>query len=241
MNMDCQSIQQRLHAYADGELDVLQSAEIDAHLAGCPECARSLEAIDQIKIAVANPALYFKAPQPLRERIQSTTSPAKKQAFPWRVLALAACVLLAVSLSLPWILPTHRFLADEIVASHIRSLQANHLFDVESTDQHTVKPWFDGKLDFAPPVRDLAGDGFPLIGGRLDYLDGRPVAALVYRRAKHVINVFIWPGAGGATVTERQGYNLVQFALGDMSCWAVSDLNAAELSHFVQLLQTPPP
>ena len=131
--------------------------------------------------------------------------------------------------------------AREVLTSHLRSLMPGHLMDVASTDQHTVKPWFDGRIDFSPPVNDFAADGFRLIGGRLDYLDRRPVAALVYQRRKHIVNVFVWPAAGGSQSvvesTAHDGYNLLHWRRGGMNYWMASDLNAQEMGAFAALLR----
>ena len=130
-------------------------------------------------------------------------------------------------------------LAGQVLDSHIRSLMASHLADVVSTDQHTVKPWFNGKLDFSPPVIDFAAQGFPLIGGRLDYLDGRSAAALVYRRRKHIINLFVWPEQGrvGTESMTRRGYHLIHWTKDGMTYWAVSDVSGSDLSQFARLSQ----
>jgi anti-sigma factor RsiW len=140
--------------------------------------------------------------------------------------------------------PSQESLIDQVIAGHIRALQPGHLEDVVSTDQHTVKPWFDGRLDFAPPVKDLAADGFPLKGGRLDYLDGRPVAALVYQRDKHVIDLFVWPASGAVALpagdTAIAGYNAVHWATGGMNFWAVSDVERGQLTDFAALWRKAP-
>jgi anti-sigma factor (TIGR02949 family) len=157
---------------------------------------------------------------------------------------LALCTVVAWQL-LPGLHgPTNdQQLAAEVFTSHVRSLEANHLMDIVSTDQHTVKPWFDGKLDFSPPVEELASDGFPLIGGRLDYLEGHQVAALIYQRRKHIINVYVWPEAAAAvassakTLEPRQGYNMIRWAGGGFQFWAISDVSAADLAELARLLE----
>ena len=161
----------------------------------------------------------------------------------WReALAFGGGAAAAAAIALLLVLPQGGGeIAQDVASAHIRALQPGHLMDVISTDQHTVKPWFDGRLDFAPPVKDLAAQGFPLIGGRLDYLDGHPAAALIYRRAKHLIDLYAWPAQGGATGTPtaprigaRNGYNLVHWRQDGMQLWAVSDVEAAQLLAFVR-------
>jgi mycothiol system anti-sigma-R factor len=164
----------------------------------------------------------------------------------WEWLALAAAIVVAAivgSSLLPRVRTPNadQFLATQLIASHVRSLMANHLMDVASSDQHTVKPWLDAKLDFAAPVVDLSGEGFPLIGGRLDYLDNHSVAALVYQRRKHFINLFVWPttpgDSKGQTMVEREGYHLLHWNDGDFTYWAVSDVNVSDLQNFKQLFE----
>jgi mycothiol system anti-sigma-R factor len=170
--------------------------------------------------------------------------------IPWNWLALAAAIALAAIIAASFLPPlrpptSDQFLATQLIASHVRSLMADHLTDVASSDQHTVKPWLDTKLDFAPPVVDLSNEGFPLIGGRLDYLDNRPVAALVYGRRKHFINLFVWPAASNEskapkTIT-REGYQLLHWADPDFNYWAVSDVNVNDLQTFKQQFETRTP
>ena len=168
----------------------------------------------------------------------------------WNWLALAAAIIFAAIIALTFVPRLQRpeadqLLATQLIASHVRSLMANHLTDVASSDQHTVKPWLDAKLDFAPPVVDLASEGFPLVGGRLDYLDNRPVAALVYQRRKHFINLFVWPGETGAArptmAMSHEGYQLLHWADSDFNYWAVSDVNVNDLQLFKQQFETRTP
>jgi anti-sigma factor (TIGR02949 family) len=250
----CSDNQNLLHAYFDGELDLAHSIEFENHLKSCPECSSDFDAQQAMRKSLRAANLYERAPDSLRAKIRAQlprempaqpVSTQRRSLIEW--LAVAAAIFIAIALGarmIPDIVGSRQqtnLLAEQIVASHIRSLQPGHLFDVQSTDQHTVKPWFDGKLDFAPPVTDLASQGFPLIGGRLDYLDHRDVAALVYQRQKHFINVFIWPGDPKALkVPEAQairGYNVIFWQRSGMNFCAVSDLNAAELEQFAQLLQ----
>ena len=256
--MRCESTQRYVPGYLDGELDLVHTIEMETHLKSCPACAQELESQQELRGVLQRSSLAYAAPAALRERIQSSLrassgAEVEKTKFKWpslNFLQLAGAFALLALISISGWQMTARLrapssdqrIAAEVFASHVRSLEANHLMDVVSTDQHTVKPWFDGKLDFSPPVEDLASDGFPLVGGRLDYLEGREVAALVYQRRKHFINVFVWPNPAGTnstqTVESQQGYNMMRWSRGGFEFWAVSDVAAPDLSGFVRLLET---
>ena len=248
--MSCQHARILIHGYIDGELDLVRSLELERHLRGCRDCAQAHAAQLALHAAISGGSLAYAAPTQLRQRVHASLRQAgRASAAPrmpsWRWVSLAAALLIvaivAGALAYTFRAPSaDERVAQEVLDSHVRSLMANHLTDVASTDQHTVKPWFDGKLDFSPAVVDLKGQGFPLIGGRLDYIDSRPVAALVYQRRLHVINLFIWPSAAPAAAPRdmiQQGYQLLYWRQGAMTYWAVSDVSADDLHAFVQLYQ----
>lgn len=249
--MNCDQVQRLLHGYVDGELDVVNALEIEAHLHDCPDCAREYRELAAMQSVLKNPALFHPAPPGLQKRVTASVRKPSPKAASWTRLPwgwVTAAVLLAVMAAF-WaggagpnrLVPGRGdALAQEVLTAHVRSLQVDHLTDVASSDQHTVKPWFDGKLDFSPTVVDLATEGYPLAGGRLDYLDGHPVAALVYGRYKHVINLFVWPAAGPAqapVASTQNGYNQVHWVQSGMAYWAISDVNREDLSGFVELVQ----
>ena len=241
-----------IEAYMDEELDPGLSAPVEEHLSGCQTCSEAYSHFREQRENIRSAAPYYTVPAQLERSIrdalrQAAANEGKPAAgnLPWRWLAIAATVLLAISVS--WNLrPSPRrtaesdLIAQNVLSDHIRSLIGTHLLDVPSSDQHTVKPWFNGKLDFSPEVKDFASQGFPLIGGRLDYLMGRPVAALVYGRRQHVINVFTWPADSSAIAENqfsRNGYNAIHWAHGSMTFWAVSDIAPAELTQFKNLYE----
>ena len=243
--MNCDQAKPLLQAYADGELDAARILELESHLRACSACARATENLRSLKGALKQDTLYFAAPAELRRQIKNDLRaqfgerPGFRSWFTATTATLAVACL-ALLLMLAETRPsTQQRIEQEVVSSHVRSLMANHVYDVASSDQHTVKPWFDGKLDFAPPVKDLVE--FPLAGGRLDYIGDRAVAALVFQRHKHVINLFIWPAketdALPTVLKPVNGYNVVHWTTGGMTFWAVSDLNAQELAGFAQAFE----
>jgi anti-sigma factor RsiW len=250
--VNCHEVHNLIDGYIDDELDLVSNLDIEQHLQTCPECGRLYRNRQTLQTLVHTSPLSHKAPAHLEKRIRSSLRQASQPGFPRRktafaLLGVAAVLLIALVTTLSIIRNVSAPSADEsltqaVLDSHIRSLMVNHLVDVRSTDEHTVKPWFDGKLDYSPVVIDLAQQGYPLVGGRLDYLDNRPVAALIYQHETHVINLFTWPAASASadspvTTVTRQGYHMMTWTKSGMVYWAVSDIEESKLQTFVQLLQ----
>jgi len=248
--MNCDRAHPLIDAYTTDELDLAAALDVEQHLKECPACTRELESLHALRSTLASPSLRYAAPPDLRRRVSVNPSSSDARQNPppaFRINRFALAAAIGLLLLLPWLTfywnasrSSASRLADEITASHIRSLMTDHLLDVPSTDQHTVKPWFNGKLDFSPTVIDLTAEGFPLIGGRLDFIDNRPVAAIVYQRHKHLINLFTWPtrsGDSAPTLSQHNGYNLLIWNQSGMTRCAVSDLNPLELGQFAELLR----
>jgi anti-sigma factor RsiW len=253
--MNCQECHDFIDPYIDNELDVAAAILVRQHLRDCSQCQPLLESRKALRALLNNPQLQFEVPDSLRRKIQSAlptaTSSAKHQSgrrsfIPWFSVPLALAAAFTVVLGLVFLnqggmLDRSRgnALVEEVVSGHVRSLLATHLLDVPSSDQHTVKPWFDGKLKFSPPVLDFTDRGFRLIGGRLDYINGREVAALVYQRNKHIINLFISPSESDRTEAvqsfAKDGYNVLHWDRDGFEFWAVSDVNAGDLRAFADL------
>jgi anti-sigma factor RsiW len=233
-----------LHALVDGELDAGNALEVEGHAESCAGCAAEITRLRALRTALTAEGVSYRAPAHVADRaerlfetdvIAATPPPYKPQPRRrrWESGLLAGALAAGlVGLAIVNTMPTS--ISADLVDSHIRSLQAQHLVDVETSDRHVVRPWFNGKVDFAPPVIELAEQGFPLVGGRLDYIKGRQTAALVYRRRAHTINLFIWPGqVASAPMTERrEGYTLVRWGRGGLVFWAVSDIDPADLESF---------
>ncbi len=251
----CRDKRLLLHGLLDGELDAAHSLKCEAHLRECAGCAAEFARLRALWAQLRAPGVSFQAPPALRARIEAAAMTARarmgirgrKKA--WKSLAPKAALgrqrgvswgwaasVTALAAALALILFVHfprTGIADELVADHVRSLLAGHLVDVAASDQHVIRPWFTGKVDFSPPVFELTQQGFPLVGGRLDYMPGRVVTAVVYRRGQHIINVFAWPAgtraAAPTTTTKRDGYNVLGWSQSGLRFCAVSDVTAAEL------------
>ena len=249
--MTCDYSRTTVHGYIDGELDAVRASEFERHIEGCKECQLALEQMESLRSRLRESDLYERAPTGLEGRIRKqlslSTDATPERVTLWRRWFVAPAFALAVVVAVFWLalslVQPHTRSAQitaELVDAHVRSLQPGHLTDVISTDQHTVKPWFDGRVDFIPPVADYADKGFVLTGGRLDVVDGHSVAVLVYARAKHVVNVFVWPTRTAPPVSDssgsRQGYNWILWHSGDMTLCIVSDAAPASLAQLKDLI-----
>jgi len=258
--MNCEDSRTYLPAYLDDELEVAENLRMQRHLGDCADCRLAQEEQLALRSALRDRDLYARPSVDFSKRIEAAVRRAAKEearslrpswfesfrlgSFRW-VPAAAALVIvttIGVSLVMNRVWSSHeQVIASTVLTGHIRSLQPGHLIDVPSSDRHTVKPWFQGKLDFAPPVPDLSELGWTLIGGRLDYVDGRPVAVLVYQRRMHNINVFLWPNHGSADDTIRQedaqGYQILHWNGAETTYWVVSDLSKAELLELARALR----
>ncbi len=256
--MKCEDIERLAEAYADGELALESTLALEEHVTGCEPCTARLDRIRAVTDAL-RAAPYFRAPEALAARVRTTVAAAVVVASAshlqrhtirprhrrWRSWLLSAASLAVASVTLVAVLHERAAVVDDVtteavIEGHVRSLMAGHLMDVASTDRHTVKPWFAGRVDFSPTVVDLVSDGFPLVGGRLDYIEHHAAAVLVYKRREHAINVFVWPHASGSashrTRSDARGYHVISWTRGGVAVWIVSDLAPVELDDFARKL-----
>ena len=254
--MDCMSIRGQMHPYLDQELDLPNVVAIDRHLASCLECSAMFAQLSALQSGLRRHAVRHSAPAALAERIRAgvaagaagarmQTAVRVKRA-PWFQHWFQLGAAVAAATVMTWAATTlyyasaqdEQLVAEQVFAAHARSVLTDRLFDVASSDQHTVKPWLSSKLDFSPPVADLAGAGFALVGGRVDYVNSRPVATLVYRHRQHWIDLFVWPdaktGRASPEALARNGYNVLRWTDAGMTFWAISDVNAEDLKTFAE-------
>ena len=246
-DLDCDACLRWIHAYLDNELDAVNAARVQAHLEHCASCRAEYATMEALRESVRRHVPYHAAPVALRTRVISQSRPRMAASiFPtasgwlaWLAPAFST-VALVIATTLYLAAPSAQDrLADDLISGHVRSLLEQHLTDVASSDRHTVKPWFTGKLDFSPPVYDFAQEGYPLLGGRLDYIGHRTVPALVYRHGRHIINLFIMPTAEADSdphISSRRGFNLVSWRRDHLAFEAISDLNPEELEGFCRLM-----
>jgi len=240
--MTCDEAEILLQALIDGELDAGHARDVENHVESCPRCAAMLKDYREMSLAMADPGARYTAPAALRARIEASLPqprPMQSRRSVLRGFAMGSAVSALAATGLFAVVLRHddmERIQSEVVSAHLRSLQAGHLTDVISTDQHTVKPWFNGRLDVSPPVIDLTSQGFTLIGGRLDYVDARALGAVVYRRRQHIINLFVTQTASTdhrpARIETIQGFNIRHWSDRGLNYWAVSDLAKDELADF---------
>jgi anti-sigma factor (TIGR02949 family) len=251
--MQCNDCREALNAYIDGELLPERGESVRDHLASCVDCKREYDALMAVSASIKESLVQYAAPAQLEDRIRKAVaaddfggdrSP-RRITRRWPQLAAAGILIALASSGLTYAIASRSSgtttVADQVVASHIRSLMPGHLTDVASSNLHNVKPWFAGRIDISPVVPSLDTAGFPLVGGRLDYVDGRPVAALVYMRRQHVINVYSWPTAAPSTTARRladsHGYHVINWRNAGAELWAISDVDPQELERFVRLFK----
>ncbi|GCE21685.1 anti-sigma factor family protein [Dictyobacter kobayashii] len=253
--MNCTEAQRLLHAYIDNELDVAHTLEVERHLETCAVCLENYQEYQALRDAMRDDALYFTAPAKLQKSVQAalrerSRTPLLARATSWRGpgVAAAACLIavaLAVLLTGLWRTTSTvppggagAGIQQQVFNNHMRSLMADHLVDIRSSNPDVIKPWFKGKLDYSPYIYNLAPAGYSLVGGRLDYLDNRAVAAIVYKYQGHIVNFFLWPSQQNSapiTISSAQGYHLANWEEEKMNCWAISDLKQSELQRFATL------
>jgi mycothiol system anti-sigma-R factor len=241
--MECEEVRPRLDAYLDGEVAEAERALLRQHVTGCAECGPEATALERLRDAIRQAVPVYRAPDALRRRLRSTlhqeaaSAPTASRTPGWLAYAASIMIAVAVGSGGTVMLTGERqndTIANEVIDSHLRSLLGTHLIDVASSDKHTVKPWFAGRTDLSPPGVDLAAKGFPLIGGRLDLIQGKPVPALVYRAGKHIINVIVLPARPDdfGETPARGGYTLRHWDESDLGYWAVSDASPDEFGKF---------
>jgi anti-sigma factor RsiW len=246
--MNCRDAEPLLHARLDNELDVAGAITVDRHLSECRACAAQFGALQNLREQIDSAQLAYTLPSKLEQKLASRFTSqgnwfAQLWRRPWRsvaVLAVATACITVLVMFLPtmWTADGSNAIAAEILDNHLHALQPGHLFDVESSDQHTVKPWFQGRTDFSPPVPDLTNDGFMLVGGRLEVIRQQPAAALVYKRRQHIISLYVSSSLGVEATPGLQdlgGYHLLHWSHDRMSYWAVSDVASADLGDFARL------
>jgi anti-sigma factor RsiW len=248
--VNCESARTTVHGYFDGELDAVRALEFERHLKTCSECQSSMKQLQSLHASLQQTGIYEHASPRLERHIREQLSltgereAVRRPERSWFLMpafaVLAIVLVFWVALRLVQPHTESARVTAELIDAHVRSLQPGHLMDVQSTDQHTVKPWFDGKLDFVPPVGDYSQDGFPLLGGRLDVVGGHSIAALVYGRRKHFINLFVWPNDKRVTSSDgtgsREGYNWLSWTAGDMHFCLVSDASTNDLQQLKELI-----